>query len=78
VLLLPATSQAEAGEVLERLRTEGLPIDWSIGVSEWLSGEGLDAGLARADRDLYRVKQALRASASDGGAYRARSLLPST
>lgn len=78
VLLLPATSPAEAGEVLERLSAEGLPIGWSIGFSEWSPGEDLDTGLARADRDLYRVKQAQRASASDGGAYRARSLLPST
>jgi diguanylate cyclase (GGDEF)-like protein len=79
VLLLPATSQAEAGEVLERLRGGELPVGWSIGLSEWLSGERLDAGLARADRDLYSVKRSLSGAAGEAaGTYRSRSLLPST
>ncbi len=59
VLLLPATSSREAEGVLERLRVEELPVRWSVGVSEWLPGEHLDACLARADRSLYRVKQSV-------------------
>jgi diguanylate cyclase (GGDEF)-like protein len=78
VLLLPATALGEAGVVLERLHGEAPPVGWAIGVSEWRPGESLDAGLARADRDLYGVKQSLGAGASDTGAYRARTLLPST
>ncbi|HWX43953.1 MAG TPA: GGDEF domain-containing protein [Solirubrobacteraceae bacterium] len=59
VLLFPATAPREAHRVLQRLRVEGLPVGWSVGVSEWLPGEDLDACLARADRGLYRVKQTL-------------------
>jgi diguanylate cyclase (GGDEF)-like protein len=58
VLLMPATSPWEAGGVLERLRWEALPVDWSVGISGWLSGEDLGTCLARADRSLYSVKQA--------------------
>ena len=43
VLLLPATSPAEAGGVLERLRDGEQPVDWSIGLSEWRPGEDLGA-----------------------------------
>ncbi len=78
VLLLPATSQAEAGEVLERLRRAELPVGWSIGLSAWLPHEGLEAGLARADRDLYSVKRSLASGAAAAAAYRSPSLLPST
>jgi diguanylate cyclase (GGDEF)-like protein len=77
VLLLPATSPAEAGDVLERLHGEDVPVGWSIGRSEWLSGERLEAALARADSDLYRVKQSLRGRTGEATAYRTRSLLPS-
>jgi len=78
VLLLPATSQVEAGEVLERLRGGELPVGWSVGFSEWLPGEDLETGLARADRDLYSVKRALAGGAGETARYRTRSLLPST
>ncbi len=78
VLLLPATAPEEANGVLERLRREALPVSWSIGVSEWRPGEDLEAGIARADRDLYRVKQSLRSSGNETAEYRPRSLLPST
>ncbi len=79
VLLLPATASGEAGAVLERLRCEGLPVDWSVGISGWQQGEDLDACLARADRSLYSVKQA-RATAPPPSAEgrRAPSLLAST
>ncbi len=81
VLLLPATSPPEADGVLERLRWEGLPVDWSVGISGWQPGEDLDACLARADRGLYNVKQS-RVPAAPGGlpaeGRRAPSLLPST
>ena len=81
VLLLPATSQSEAGGVLERLRWEDLPVDWSVGVSGWQSGEDLDACLARADRSLYNVKQSRVPPPSEGHSAEGRrlpSLLPST
>ncbi len=60
VLLLPGTSIGQAGEALQRLRVPDLPIDWSAGVSEWLPGEVLDECLAKADRDLYAVKERAR------------------
>jgi diguanylate cyclase (GGDEF)-like protein len=78
VLLLPATSPAEAGGVLERLRDGEQPIDWSVGLSELRPGEDLGACVVRADRDLYGVKQSRRDGESAEREYRARSLLPST
>jgi len=78
VLLLPATSPGEAHDVLTRLRSDGLPVGWSVGVSEWLPREDLDACLGRADRSLYRAKQAPVAGERVGTGYRAGSLLPST
>jgi diguanylate cyclase (GGDEF)-like protein len=60
VLLLPGTSSSEAADALERLRVPDLPIDWSAGVSQWLPGEDLDECLAKADRDLYAVKERAR------------------
>ncbi len=60
VLLLPATTSAGAEAVLERLRHSEDPVGWSVGVSEWRSGESLDAPMARADRYLYGVKSAQR------------------
>jgi diguanylate cyclase (GGDEF)-like protein len=56
VLLLPCTSADGAGTALTRLRGEGDAVSWSIGVSEWLTGEHLDAPLARADALLYEAK----------------------
>jgi diguanylate cyclase (GGDEF)-like protein len=78
VLLLPATSPREAEGVLERLRAQGLPVHWSVGVSEWLPGEDLDACLARADRSLYRVKQSVERAPAQVETWRAGSVLPST
>jgi diguanylate cyclase (GGDEF)-like protein len=78
VLLLPATSTGEADSVLERLRVDELPVDWSAGISGWAPGEDLDACLARADRSLYGVKQALDRGERSTEALRPRSLLPST
>jgi diguanylate cyclase (GGDEF)-like protein len=78
VLLLPATSSREADGVLARLRVEELPVRWSVGVSEWLPGEDLDACLARADRSLYRVKQSVERGAAAAVGLRAGALLPST
>jgi diguanylate cyclase len=78
VLLLPATSPREAGGVLERLRVEEFPVDWSVGISGWLPSEDLDACLARADRSLYSVKQSLDRRGAPAEGQRARSLLPST
>ncbi|HYM45615.1 MAG TPA: GGDEF domain-containing protein [Solirubrobacteraceae bacterium] len=82
VLLLPCTTPTGAEAVLERLRCREGAIGWSVGVSEWLPGESLDAPLARADRYLYGVKDALRvedvaASARNGDYVAHRALLHS-
>jgi diguanylate cyclase (GGDEF)-like protein len=60
VLLLPATTPTAAALVLDRLRGEQEPVDWSTGISEWLPGEDIDAPLARADELLYNAKLATR------------------
>jgi diguanylate cyclase (GGDEF)-like protein len=60
VLLLPATSPDRADAVLDRLRVEELPVTWSVGVAEWLTGESLGECITRADTHLYDVKNALR------------------
>lgn len=56
VLLLPSTSELEAEAALQRLHGKGGPVDWSVGISEWLRGEELSAVLARADSRLYEAK----------------------
>lgn len=56
VLLLPSTTREQAEAALTRLRSAEDPVRWSIGTSEWLQGENLDAVLARADRHLYTAK----------------------
>jgi diguanylate cyclase (GGDEF)-like protein len=81
VLLLPATTSTGAEAVLERLRDGQDPVGWSVGVSEWLIGESLDAPMARADRYLYGVKSAQRgkqAAERLEGEYLAGALLHST
>lgn len=82
VLLLPATTPAGAEAVLGRLHHAEDPVGWSVGVSEWLPGESLDAPLARADRYLYGVKSTQRgehaAAAADGEYVSGGALLPST
>jgi diguanylate cyclase (GGDEF)-like protein len=55
-LLLPGTDLAGADAVLERLCGSEDSVGWSVGVSEWLAGESLDAVLARADERLYVSK----------------------
>jgi diguanylate cyclase (GGDEF)-like protein len=59
VLLLPSTAPESARVVLERLRVEEMAITWSVGIAEWLDGESLGDCIARADADLYTVKNAL-------------------
>jgi diguanylate cyclase (GGDEF)-like protein len=66
VLLLPATSLGEAHSVLEHLLVPELDVRWSVGLSEWPSGEELAECVARADRDLYGVKEAQRRVAGAG------------
>jgi diguanylate cyclase (GGDEF)-like protein len=66
VLLLPATSPEAAAAVLDRLHSDELPVTWSIGLGEWLPGEPLSECLARADSQLYQVKDALRQRDLDG------------
>ncbi|HEY2537685.1 MAG TPA: GGDEF domain-containing protein [Solirubrobacteraceae bacterium] len=80
VLLLPATTSIGAEAVLERLRDGEDPVGWSVGVSEWRSGESLDAPLARADRYLYGVKSTRREegiASSPDDVYVAGALLSS-
>jgi diguanylate cyclase (GGDEF)-like protein len=60
VLLLPATAPDNAAAVLERLRVNELPVTWSVGIGEWFPGENLGECIARADTQLYSVKNALR------------------
>jgi diguanylate cyclase (GGDEF)-like protein len=60
VLLLPATTPEGAGVVLDRLRDKDLPVTWSVGIGEWLPRESLGECIARADADLYSVKNAMR------------------
>lgn len=80
VLLLPATTSTGAEAVLERLRDRRDPVGWSVGVSEWQTGESLNAVLARADGYLYGVKSVRRGEASESpdGEYVAGALLSST
>ena len=42
-------------------------VGWSVGISEWSPGEELDAPLARADKQLYEAKLALRPARSQNG-----------
>jgi diguanylate cyclase (GGDEF)-like protein len=56
VVLLPCTNADGADVALKRLRRGEDPVSWSIGISEWLAGEELEAPLARADRQLYDAK----------------------
>ncbi len=80
VLLLPATTATGAEAVLQRLRDDEEPVGWSVGVSEWRTGESLEVPMARADGYLYGVKSAQRAKYSAEQAergYRAGALLPS-
>jgi diguanylate cyclase (GGDEF)-like protein len=56
VLLLPDTRPAGADAALKRLCSGHEPVSWSIGISEWIDGETLDAPLARADKQLYEAK----------------------
>jgi diguanylate cyclase (GGDEF)-like protein len=81
VLLLPATTSTGAEAVLARLRGSEDPVGWSVGVSEWLTGESLDVPMARADRYLYGVKSAQRGEQVAErleGEYLAGALLHST
>ena len=55
VLLLPGTSVAEAGVVLQRLRLAS-SASWSYGVAGMDPDDELEACLARADRLMYRQK----------------------
>jgi diguanylate cyclase (GGDEF)-like protein len=55
VLLLPATTAAQADIALNRLRAS-TPVAWSAGVAMWETDEGMEACLARADLGLYREK----------------------
>ena len=58
VLLLPCTGPSGAEAALNRLSSSEDPVEWSIGISEWLPGEDLDTPLARADKHLYEAKLA--------------------
>ncbi|MFZ5532993.1 MAG: GGDEF domain-containing protein [Pseudomonadota bacterium] len=71
VILLSETPLQAAAETAERLRQqieehaatampEGVTVTASIGVTEYLAGEPIEAALARADRALYRAKAAGR------------------
>jgi diguanylate cyclase (GGDEF)-like protein len=58
-LVMPATTEDDATEVLARMRGATSVGRWSYGVAAW-RGEDLDAWLAEADRALYARKRARR------------------
>jgi diguanylate cyclase len=69
VVLLPATEQVEAQEVLTRLQRDltaslfmhegrDVFVTFSAGVTAWRVGEALDAAIERADAALYEAKRA--------------------
>ncbi|MBN1096486.1 GGDEF domain-containing protein [Blastococcus sp. TML/C7B] len=60
VLCLPATDEAGARDLVDRLR-EAHGFGWSAGLSTVRAGDTLDAVLRRADEDLYERKRAGRA-----------------
>jgi diguanylate cyclase (GGDEF)-like protein len=72
VLLLPGTTPSGAEAALRRLHSGEDPVAWSIGLSEWVSGESLAAPLARADKHLYEAKPAVsqRRGQDTSGEYR--------
>jgi len=74
VVLLPATSETEAGAALARLRFSEQPVSWSAGVCEWPAGEQLQPVLARADARLYEAKLA-KPGRTPAGRARARGTL---
>ncbi len=55
VLLLPATTPAQAEVALDRLRAS-TPVAWSAGTASWEKDEGMEECLARADKGLYVEK----------------------
>jgi diguanylate cyclase (GGDEF)-like protein len=55
VLLLPATTPAQAEVALDRLRAS-TPVAWSAGTASWKKDEGMEECLARADSRLYVAK----------------------
>lgn len=55
VLVLPATTVAEAGALVERMRAAN-PVDWSAGIALWAPGEDLSIVLQHADEAMYRNK----------------------
>jgi diguanylate cyclase (GGDEF)-like protein len=62
VLLLPATTPAQAEVALDRLRAS-TPVGFSAGTACWERDEGMEACLARADKGLY-VEKDRRATSS--------------
>ena len=55
MLLLPATTPAQAEIALDRLRAS-TPVAFSGGIASWGRDEGMEACLARADKGLYVEK----------------------
>lgn len=55
VLLLPATTPAQAEVAVDRLRSS-TPVAFSAGIACWERDEGMEACLARADKELYVEK----------------------
>jgi diguanylate cyclase (GGDEF)-like protein len=60
VVMLPATSEADATEPLARMR-DAHPAKWSAGIVQWRQGETLASCVGRADMRLYEAKAARRA-----------------
>ena len=63
VIVAPDTTGDQALRLAARLRAATPPATGvSIGVAEWGPGDGVDELLARADREMYRVKARHRAA----------------
>lgn len=75
VLLLPCTWPSGADAALRRLRGDEDTVGWSVGISEWASGEDLDAPLARARTSSYMKRSSLGDEAASRIERRRPSLL---
>lgn len=56
IVLMPAATETDAEQVLERIRESHSPHPWSAGLAVWDHTESAEELIERADRDLYLRK----------------------